>query len=254
MLVGDSWLARGGGGAFEHVNPATGDAQANIPMADAHDVDAAVRAAHEAATAWRETSVYRRAELLLALASRIRQSPADLSALLALEAGLPISIASTFCDRGSDFLKYYAGVGQAIQGDVIDVGSSNCLDYVLREPYGVVALVMTWNGGLSALGRKAGAALMAGNTVVIKPSELAPFTGTRFAEYALEVGFPPGVINVILGDGAVGEQLVTADAVRKVRFTGGLGVARKIQAAAARAPSRSPSSWWQDSQHRVRRR
>jgi aldehyde dehydrogenase (NAD+) len=153
-----------------------------------------------------------------------------------LETGLPLSLTEVFSVRGADVLEYNASVAATMQGQVIQVDPARSLDYVLPEPYGVVALIMTWNGGLSALGRKAGAALAAGNTVVIKPSEVAPFTTVRFAELAIEAGFPPGVINVVHGDGAAGDRLVRASDVRKVSFTGGVGAARKIQASAAVGP------------------
>lgn len=236
FLIGDAWEARGRGGSLDHVNPSTGDVQAAFPLASSEDVDAAVDAAEAAAPAWRDTLPARRRELLAALAARLRRSGDELAALLTLETGLPLGIAQSFSERGTDYLDYNASLAETIQGDVIQVNPAGALDYVLPEPYGVVALVMTWNGGLSALGRKVGAALAAGNAVVIKPSELAPFTTVRFAELALEVGFPPGVINVVHGDGAAGDHLVRSKAVRKVSFTGGIGAARKIEAAAASAP------------------
>ncbi len=236
FLIGDAWGARGGAGSLEHVNPATGEVQAEFPVASTDDVDAAVDAAAAAAPEWRDTTPMRRRELLAALAARIRQSREELATLLTLETGIPIGIAGSFCERGTDFLDYNASLAETIEGQLIPVNPIGGLDYVIPEPYGVVALIMTWNGGLSALGRKVGAALAAGNTTVIKPSELAPFTTVRFAECALEVGFPPGVINVVYGDGVAGEHLVRSKAVRKVSFTGGIGAARKIQAAAAAAP------------------
>jgi aldehyde dehydrogenase (NAD+) len=166
----------------------------------------------------------------------VEENSSQLAAILTLETGLPISLTEGFARRGSDVLEYNASVAATTQGHVIQVDPAHSLDYVLPEPYGVVALIMTWNGGLSALGRKAGAALAAGNTVVIKPSELAPFSPVRFAELATEAGFPPGVINIVHGNGDSGDRLVRARDVRKVSFTGGVVTARKIQTSAASAP------------------
>jgi aldehyde dehydrogenase (NAD+) len=236
FLIGDSWTGRGGGGTRAHVNAATAEVQAEIPLASTDDIDGAVDAADAATTAWRDTTPMRRRELLSALADRLRGAREELTTLLTLETGLPISIAGSFCERGTDFLDYYASTAETIEGQLIPVNPVNSLDYAIPEPYGVVALIMTWNGGLAALGRKAGAALAAGNTVVIKPSELAPFTAVRFAEAALEVGIPPGVINIVHGDGVAGDHLVRAKAVRKVSFTGGIGAARRIQESASAAP------------------
>jgi aldehyde dehydrogenase (NAD+) len=236
FLVGDSWKTKGGAGSLQHVNPATSEVQAEIPIADDDDVDAAVEAAGGAAAAWRDTPPIRRRELLVALANRIRQSADDYSTLLTLESGLPLSLARSLTERGSDFLDYYASLAATTEGQLIPVNPTGGLNYVIPEPYGVVALIMTWNGGLSALGRKAGAALAAGNTVVVKPSELAPFSALRFAECALDVGFPPGVVNVVQGDAVSGDHLVRHELVRKVSFTGGIGAARRIQASAAAAP------------------
>ncbi|HEY2562357.1 MAG TPA: aldehyde dehydrogenase family protein, partial [Acidimicrobiales bacterium] len=235
-LVGGDWSASATGGSRPHVNPSTGDVQATIPMSAGSEVDDAVAAAKRAAGPWRDLAPYERQALLVALARLVEKNGSQLARILTLETGLPLSLTEVFSVRGADVLEYNASVAATMQGQVIQVDPARSLDYVLPEPYGVVALIMTWNGGLSALGRKAGAALAAGNTVVIKPSEVAPFTTVRFAELAIEAGFPPGVINVVHGDGAAGDRLVRASDVRKVSFTGGVGAARKIQASAAVGP------------------
>ena len=236
LLAGGDWSASSTGGTIEHVNPATGQVQAEIPMAGERDVDSAVVAASAAAPAWRDLPPLERRAVLAELARLVERDRDRLAAILTLEAGLPIAVTETFVRRGADFLAYNASVAETTEGQIIQVDPAHSLDYVLPEPYGVVALIMTWNGGLSALGRKAGAALAAGNTVVIKPSELAPFSTVRFAELAAEAGFPPGVINVVHGDGAAGDRLVRAPSVRKVSFTGGVDAARRIQASAATGP------------------
>jgi acyl-CoA reductase-like NAD-dependent aldehyde dehydrogenase len=236
MLVDGQWSEGSAGGSLAHVNPATAQPQADVPLAGEREVDDAVAAAQAAAADWRDMPPFERGALLERLGRLIEQDTERLGTILALETGLPIAVTNVFARRGADYMSYNGSVAATTQGSVVQVDPAHGLDYVQPEPYGVVALIMTWNGGLSALARKAGAALAAANTVVIKPSELAPFSSVRFAELAIEAGFPPGVINVVHGDAVAGDRLVRTDAVRKVSFTGGVGAARRIQAAAAAAP------------------
>jgi aldehyde dehydrogenase (NAD+) len=236
LLVDGAWQDRGGGESTPQVNPSTGQVQGEIPMAGDREIDDAAAAAQAATGAWRDTTPLDRRILLTELARLVEENKEQLATILTLETGLPSGVTQRFAQRGPDFLAYNGSVAETTEGDVIQVDPARGLNYVLPEPYGVVALIMTWNGGLSALGRKAGAALAAGNTVVIKPSELAPFSAVRFAELALEAGFPPGVINVVHGHGPAGDRLVRAREVRKVSFTGGISAARRIQASASAAP------------------
>jgi aldehyde dehydrogenase (NAD+) len=172
----------------------------------------------------------------LALARLVEENSDQLAAIMTLETGLPLSFTKAAAFGGADSLQYNASVAATMEGQLIQGNPAQSFNYVLPEPYGVVALINTWNGGASALGRKAGAALAAGNTIVIKPSELAPFSTVRWAELGLEAGFPPGVINIVHGEGAVGDRIVRARDVRKVSFTGGVATARRIQASAAEGP------------------
>ena len=236
LLIDGHWADAGSGGTLVHTNPSTAEEQGEIPLAGEREVDDAVEAAHIAAPAWRDVPPLERRVLLHRLAGLIERDSAQLASILTLETGLPLTITEAFARRGADFMAYNASVAETTEGQLIQVDPGHALDYVLPEPYGVVALIMTWNGGLSALGRKAGAALAAGNTIVIKPSELAPFSTVRFAELVIEAGIPAGVVNVVHGDGVAGDRLVRANAVRKVSFTGGAPAARRIQASAAAAP------------------
>jgi aldehyde dehydrogenase (NAD+) len=146
---------------------------------------------------------------------------------------VPAATAAGLPRRGADYLEYYAGLADKIEGQVIPIFPETAFDYTLPEPYGVIGLISTWNGGISSLARKAGAALAAGNTVVAKPMELAPFSSVVFGELALEAGFPPGVVNIVPGDAAAGEALVRHPGVDKLSFTGGIEAARAILRAAA---------------------
>ncbi len=128
--------------------------------------------------------------------------------------------------------RYYAGWIDKLDGEVVPV-AGDALDVVLPEPYGVIGAIVPWNGPMMGMGQKAVPALAAGNTVVVKPPELAPFGALRFAELALEAGLPPGALNVVVGGAAAGDALVRHPGVDKVSFTGGCATARKVMAAAA---------------------
>jgi aldehyde dehydrogenase (NAD+) len=236
LLIGDAWTRGASGAQFEHINPATGRVQAGVPEAGPDDIDRAVRAARAALPDWRRWVPAARRDALLRLATLLRERAEPLAYVQLLETGIPIGITRWAAARGAEFIAYYAGLADKIEGQLIPANPAAGIDYVLPEPYGVVALIMTWNGGMSALGRKAGAALAAGNTMVIKASELAPFSAIRFGELVLEAGIPPGVVNIVTGNASAGDRLVRHPIVAKVSFTGGRSTASRIQAAAAVGP------------------
>jgi acyl-CoA reductase-like NAD-dependent aldehyde dehydrogenase len=130
----------------------------------------------------------------------------------------------------ADYFEYYAGWVDKIEGAVIPVYPGRQLDYTLPEPYGVIGVIIPWNAPLFSIGMKVAPALAAGNCVVVKPPELAPFTAIRFAELCLEAGFPPGVINVVVGGPEAGDALVGHRGVGKVSFTGSAPTARAVVA------------------------
>jgi len=233
LLIGDEWLRAAGGGQYAHVNAATGLPQAAVPLAGPAEVDAAVASARAAFPAWRGARPDERRSALLRLAALIRSRAELIGQVLTLECGSPIGGATALPARAADYLEYYAGLADKIEGSVIPIFPERAFDYTLPEPYGVVAVVSTWNGGISALARKAGAALAAGNTVVAKAMELAPFSAVLFGQLALLAGFPPGVLNVLPGGVPAGQALVAHPGVDKISFTGGVDAARKILVAAA---------------------
>ena len=130
-------------------------------------------------------------------------------------------------------MRYYAGWIDKLTGDVAPVYAADHLDLVLHEPYGVVAVIPPWNGPMMGMGQKAAPALAAGNTVVAKPPEIAPFGAVRFAELALEAGLPPGALNVVPGGAATGAALVRHPGIDKISFTGGIATARQVMAGAS---------------------
>ncbi len=132
----------------------------------------------------------------------------------------------------ANWVRYYAGWCDKLDGEVLPAGGPG-LCYVRPEPYGVIAAIPPWNGSMMGMGQKVAPALAAGNAVVVKAPELAPFGMLRFAELALEAGLPPGVLNVVTGDATAGEALVRHPSIDKITFTGSVAVAHRIMASAA---------------------
>lgn len=222
------------GESWEHVNPVTGEVDATVPLADAAGVDDAVEHAHAAFDGWRRTAPARRRELLLKLAELMEQHGDEIVRVGTAENGRPARSGSGLAALAAEWTRYYAGWADKIIGEVTGSPQQDGeLGYTLPQPYGVVALVVTWNAPLMSIAMKAPAALAAGNTVVIKPSELTPFTGELFMDLVEAAGFPPGVVNLLPGTADAGHRLVTHPLVKKVSFTGGLPTATKILTACA---------------------
>ena len=233
LIIGADRPTTASGGTHTHRDPATGTPVADVALAGPAEVDAAVTAAREALPAWRALPPHRRADLLDRLAGLLDSDREDAAALTAVDNGTPVSA----LDPGraaAQWTRYYAGWVDKLEGRVLP-GPGRGLDYVLREPYGVIAAMVPWNGPMMGMGQKAAPALAAGNTVVAKPPEIAPFGAVRFAELALEAGLPPGVVNVVVGGAEAGAALVRHAGVDKISFTGGAAAAREVMVGAAEA-------------------
>jgi acyl-CoA reductase-like NAD-dependent aldehyde dehydrogenase len=150
----------------------------------------------------------------------------------ALDNGTPVSGIDSGAYTAA-WTRYYAGWVDKLEGQVVPVYGADALDYVVPEPYGVIGAIVPWNGPMMGMGQKVVPALAAGNTVVTKPPEIAPFGALMFAELALEAGLPPGACNVVPGGAVAGQALVRHPGVNKVSFTGGVDTARAVIAAAA---------------------
>jgi acyl-CoA reductase-like NAD-dependent aldehyde dehydrogenase len=214
------------------LEPATEEVLAEVPRATAADVDAAVARAKAAWPGWRAVAPGDRAAVLRRLADTIAEHHEELSVLEARNAGKPIGDARGEMGMVVDTFRYYAGAPERLLGDTIPVAGG--LGFTVREPLGVVGLITPWNFPLTIASWKMGPALAAGNTVVLKPAELAPLTALRFAELALEAGLPEGVVQVVAGPGSeCGARLVEHPDVAKIAFTGSTEVGRSIAAGAA---------------------
>ena len=232
LLIGGTWIAESKDAPIEHLDPATGQPVGSWLPAGPAEVDAAVAAARDALPAWRATQPAARRALLLELADRIQAAADELGALAALEMGQPVRAATAGAAFAAEWFRYYAGWVDKLEGAVVPAGRG-VLDYVLPEPYGVIAAIVPWNGPVLSLALKLAPALAAGNTVVAKPPELSPFAALRFGQLCLDAGVPPGVVNIVPGGAAVGEALCGHPGVDKISFTGGEVAARAVARAAA---------------------
>ncbi|GAA0317507.1 aldehyde dehydrogenase family protein [Sphingomonas oligophenolica] len=226
--------ASGSAGTFEHINPATGQAQAIVPLAGAREVDAAVAAANAAFPGWRSTAPERRRQILERLATLIDENSEQLARLSALEFGGVIAFNRHLALLARQFTNYYAGWADKLEGQVVTHDEESGFVYTIPEPLGAVAVIVTWNGPLISLGMKVIPALAAGNTVVLKPAEIAPFSSQLFLDLAREAGVPDGVINLVHGGVEAGTALTGHPGIAKITFTGGPATAHRILEAAAR--------------------
>jgi acyl-CoA reductase-like NAD-dependent aldehyde dehydrogenase len=217
---------------IEVLEPATEDVMAELPRADAGDVDEAVARAREAFEGWRAVAPAERGALLRTLADRLEAEREELARLEARNVGKPISDARGEIGMVVDTFRYYAGAPERLTGRTIPVDGG--VDMTFREPLGVIGLITPWNFPLTIASWKIAPALAAGNTVVLKPAELTPLTAIELERLARDAGLPEGVVNVVAGPGSVcGRRLVEHPDVAKIAFTGSTEVGRGIAAGAA---------------------
>ncbi len=241
LLIGAERLEAADGRTFATLDPATGREIAQVPQAGERDVELAVAAARDALTEgpWSSMPAAGREALMLALAGAIEGHAEEFAQIESLDNGKPVKLAQYVDVAGTvAHLRYFAGWPTKIEGGVLPVSAPNMLCYTRREPVGVCAQIIPWNFPLLMGAWKLGPALAAGCTTVLKPAEQTPLSALRLGELALEVGFPPGVLNVLTGDGAAGAALVDHAGVDKIAFTGSTEVGREIGAKAGRALKR----------------
>ena len=228
-------MDKGSGGTHDHIDPSTGQVDATIPLAGPGEVDRAVNAADAAFRDWRRTPPEERRRLLLRLADLIEVNAHEFERRGTMDNGTPASVVGGMTGPAVEWTRYYAGWTDKIAGELSSSFGSGVgeLNYTVLEPYGVVGIIITWNGPLISLAMKVPAALAAGCTVVCKPSELTPFSGELFMDLVEEAGVPVGVCSILPGDPSAGEALVVHPKVRKVSFTGGPATASKILHACA---------------------
>jgi acyl-CoA reductase-like NAD-dependent aldehyde dehydrogenase len=242
LFIGGSYAESSAARRFEDIEPATGEKLATLPDASADDVDRAVAAARAAADSgpWPRMSTDARAAVLSRIADGIERRAIDLGRLEARDVGKPVAeCVNHDVSRAAKNLRFFAAAAQAWTqeaslGDAKFLGADLRLaSLTQRPPVGVGAIIIPWNSPLMLGTWNLGPCLAAGNSCVMKPSELAPLTSIALGEIAAEAGLPPGVLNIVTGLADTGNALVTHPDVDAVAFTGGAPTGRRVMAAAA---------------------
>lgn len=234
LFIDGKFVPAADGATLASINPHDGSTIADVAMAGKADIDKAVAAAKRAFPSWSRLAAMERGRLLLKLADRIEANREELARLESLDTGHPLRDTRNLdVPRTAVTFRYFGGMADKLEGSVIPV-EAGFLNYLLREPIGVVGQVVPWNFPLMFTSWKMAPALAAGNCIVIKPAELTPLSSLRIAELMAEVGFPEGVVNIVPGIGAVaGAALAEHPDVGKIAFTGSTAIGRRIVAASA---------------------
>ncbi len=234
LFIDGEFVDAADGATMEVLNPHDNSVIGEVTEGGEADIDAAVDAATRAFPAWRDMAAAGRGNLLLKLADAIERAGDEMARLESTDTGHPMRDTTRLdVPRTVGCYRYFGGMADKLQGDVIPV-EEGFLNYVLREPIGVVGQIVPWNFPLMFTSWKLGPALAAGNTVVMKQSELTPLSTLKIAELARDVGFPPGVLNVVQGYGArAGQHLAAHPGVHKISFTGSTVTGRKVIEASA---------------------
>lgn len=232
FLVGGRWEPAASGATLDAVNPATGQLLARLPRCGAADVEAAVTAAEHALPDWRQTAALDRGRLVAELARAVDEHADELAGLDVADNGSPIREMRRDAGIAAGLLRYFAGLALHQLGDTVP-GEHGRLNYTVREPYGVVGRIIPVNHPLMFAAGRLAAPLVAGNTVVLKPSEHTSLSALRLGELVGRI-LPPGVVNIVTGTGAeAGDALVAHPGVRRIAFTGSVPAGRAIQRRAA---------------------
>lgn len=240
LLIGGEWVPAADGGTFATHDPATGVALTSVAHGKTEDVDRAVRAARRAFDegSWQWMKPNERERMLWRVADALSERAEQFGQLECLDNGKSAAIATAVDVAWAvDIFRYYAGWATKIEGRTATPSmpfaqGGEFHAYTLREPVGVCGLITPWNFPLVMAAMKLAPALAAGNTTVLKPAEQTPLSALLLGEVFQEIGFPPGVVNIVTGFGDAGAALASHDAVDKVAFTGSTQVGKKIVAAA----------------------
>src|SRR6266487_1077450 len=239
MFIGGEWVSGSGNASQEIINPATGESIAEVPKGTEADVDRAVKAARKAYTEWFETVPKERSEMLLRLADAILADAEELANIESANVGKPRALfLSDEMPPCVDNLRFFAGAARTLEGRAAGEYMRGYTSMIRREPIGVVGSIAPWNYPLMMAIWKVAPALAAGNCVILKPSEWTPLSALRMAELAANI-FPPGVFNVITGDGEpVGAGIVRHPGVDMVSLTGDVATGKEVARAASQTLKR----------------
>ena len=228
--IDGAWADAADGSRFEVRNPADGSVLASVPDMGAAETQRAIEAAAAALPAWRARTAKERAVILRKWFELIMAHQEDLAVLMTSEQGKPLAEARGEVAYGASFIEWFAEEGKRVYGDVIPAHGADKRILVLKEPIGVVAAITPWNFPIAMITRKAGPALAAGCTMVIKPAEDTPLCALALAELAERAGLPKGVLNIVttMKAAEVGGELTANPIVRKVSFTGSTEVGKLL--------------------------
>lgn len=227
--IGGEWVASENGRTHEVLNPASGEVIATVAHMTQADVGRAVDCAHDAFVSWRKTSAKERSVMLRKWRDLIEQHVEELAQILTLEQGKPLQEARNEVRQSIAYIEFFSEECRRLYGETIPANTTDRRLMVQREPVGVVGVISPWNFPSAMIGRKAGAALAAGCTVVVKPAAETPVSALALAVLAEEAGIPAGVFNVVTGSGSeLGEAFTANPKVRKISFTGSTPVGKRL--------------------------
>ena len=235
LFINNEWRPASSGKTMDVINPATEDVCATVASADSDDLNAAVDAARKALSGpWGQMSARERGRLVRKIGERLMERADEVSRLETLHNGKPIMESRQIeIPAAAECFEYYGGWSDKVMGETIPV-KGNYLNYTLREPLGVCAAIVPWNFPLLIAVWKIAPALATGNTIIVKPASQTPLTALALGEIALEVGLPPGVLNVLTGPGAkLGQAIVEHPGIDKIAFTGDTSTGKNIMKGAA---------------------
>jgi len=232
--IGGEWVGAADGACFEVFNPADGERLARVPQQGESETRQAIEAAHAALPAWRARTAGERAKILRRWYELMMAKQEDLARLMTAEQGKPLIEARGEIAYAAAFIEWFAEEGKRAYGDLIPAHQADKRILVQKEPIGVCAAITPWNFPAAMITRKAGPALAAGCTMVVKPAEATPLSALALAELAQRAGVPPGVLNVVTGDPRrIGGEMCANPIVRKLSFTGSTEVGRILMAQCA---------------------
>ncbi len=236
MLIAGDWRESRDGAHSSVLDPSNNQVVAEVPRGTREDAKAAVDAAREAfrSADWREIDSSKRGRILMKLAGLIRENAEELARLETVSEGKTLRESKGDVAWAARAFEYFAGLADKVEGETIPVPPRR-LNYTLKEPLGVTVHIVPWNYPIALAARSVAPALAAGNTVVVKPSEVTPLTAIKLGELAVKAGAPKGVVNVVTGSGAeVGSALVSDRNVDGITFTGSAETGRQVMEAAAK--------------------
>jgi succinate-semialdehyde dehydrogenase len=239
QLIGGEWRDASNGGTWDVVNPATEEVVERVPYGAGGDAHSAIDAAADAFRAWSATPPWDRGAIMKRAAELMRIRSGDLARTTVLECGKPLAQAKAEWNVAADLFEWFAEEGKRAYGRIVPSRLATKRQLVLKQPVGVVGLITAWNFPAYNVARAGAAALAAGCTIVIKPSEYTPLTAMSIANQLVEAGIPAGVVNLVNGDaGAIGREMLDHPACAKIHFTGSVRVGKLLMDGASKTVTR----------------